>query len=48
MIIDANPFLYTFYMEGPPKWVIADESSTSTIPHDHSSRTRQITAIYQN
>jgi hypothetical protein len=48
MIIDANPFPYAFYMGGSPRWVIVDESSTSTTPHDHSSRTQQITAIHHN
>jgi hypothetical protein len=45
MVIDANVFPHVFLMGGAPRWAIIDESSTSTTPHDHSSRTQQITAI---
>jgi hypothetical protein len=48
MIIDANLFTHVFHMGGSPGWEIANESLASTIPHDHSSRTWQITTIHHN
>jgi hypothetical protein len=48
MVIDANLFPHVFLMEGAPKWVIVDESSTLTTPHHHSSRTWQIAAVHHN
>jgi hypothetical protein len=47
MVSDANLFPHVFIMGGAPKWAIADESSASTTPHDHS-HIRQITAIHHN
>jgi hypothetical protein len=48
MVIDIIPFPYVFHMGGAPTWVIADESSTSTTSHDHSSRTQQIITLHHN
>jgi hypothetical protein len=48
MVIDANLFPHVFLMGGAQRWAIADKSSTSTTPHDHTNPIRQITTIHHN